>query len=67
MDICLICGSTIPVDSNLIIMSNKIEHYFYSKNCVEQFVENPDKYLSPVKLNYDFSKIERGKNYHGKK
>jgi YHS domain-containing protein len=66
MDTCLICGSKIPVDSNLIIMSNKIEHYFYSKNCVGKFVENPDKYLTPLKLNHDFYKIEKGKNYHGK-
>lgn len=67
MDTCLICGSTIPVDTNLIIMSNKIEHYFYSKNCVEKFVENPNKYLVPLKFNYDFYKIEKGKNYHGKR
>ena len=38
-----------------------MDNYFYSKECVKKFVEDPDKYLTPVKLNYDFYKIENDK------
>ncbi len=54
METCIICGSKIAEESNLIIMSNKVDHHFYSHNCIKEFVKNPRGYLPPVKSNDNF-------------
>lgn len=61
METCPICKTKINDDSNLIIMSNHIEHRFYSKKCIKKFVENPFKYLPHVKIKYDINKIDNSK------
>ena len=54
---CIVCGKELTFYSKYLIRSREMDNHFYSKECVKKFVEDPDKYLDPVYLNYGSYKI----------